>query len=74
MKMKERLMAKGSILLLSGTLLTASCAGGPLTTREKGAGIGALGGAEAGGLIGPRLDIPGLEQRWVAGSGLVPAH
>ena len=28
--------------------LVAGCAGGSLTTREKGAGIGALGGAAAG--------------------------
>jgi hypothetical protein len=27
------------------TLFAVGCAGGPLTTREKGAGIGALGGA-----------------------------
>ena len=32
--------------------LVAGCAGGALTTREKGAGIGALGGAAAGGIIG----------------------
>ena len=30
----------------------SSCAGGPLTAREKGAGIGALGGAAVGGAIG----------------------
>ncbi len=34
------------------TAATAGCAGGPMTTREKGAGIGAVGGAAAGGLIG----------------------
>jgi osmotically inducible lipoprotein OsmB len=28
------------------------CAGGPLTAREKGAGIGALGGAAVGGIVG----------------------
>ena len=40
--------------LLAVLILTSSigCAGGSLTTREKGAGIGALGGAAAGGLIG----------------------
>ena len=37
--------------------LVAGCAGGSLTTREKGAGIGALGGAAAGGIIGPQCDI-----------------
>jgi uncharacterized protein YqgC (DUF456 family) len=33
-------------------ILAAGCAGGPLTAREKGAGIGALGGATVGGLVG----------------------
>src|SRR5262249_18339083 len=46
-------------LLLVGTLTAAGCAGGPLTTREKGAGIGALGGAAAGGLIGSAVGHPG---------------
>src|SRR5215467_12715861 len=46
-------------LLLAGTLTAAGCAGGPLTTREKGAGIGALGGAAAGGLIGSAGGHPG---------------
>jgi outer membrane protein OmpA-like peptidoglycan-associated protein len=31
----------------------------PLTTREKGAGIGALGGAAAGGIIGAAVGHPG---------------
>lgn len=44
--------------LLAGTLL-AGCAGGALTTREKGAGIGALGGAAAGGIIGSAVRHPG---------------
>lgn len=39
--------------------LVAGCAGGPLTTREKGAGIGALGGAAAGGIIGSAVHHPG---------------
>ena len=43
---------------LVATLL-AGCAGGSLTTREKGAGIGALGGAAAGGLIGAAVRHPG---------------
>ena len=38
--------------------LTAGCAGGGLTTREKGAGIGALGGAAAGGIIGSAVRHP----------------
>jgi hypothetical protein len=48
---------KASFVRLVGTMgvaamLLAGCAGGSLTTREKGAGIGALGGAAAGGIIG----------------------
>ncbi len=39
-------------LLLSVALMLAGCAGGELTSREKGAGVGALGGAAAGGIIG----------------------
>ena len=35
-------------------LTAVGCAGGPLTAREKGAGIGAVGGAAAGG----ELEIP----------------
>lgn len=54
--MKQRLATLAAILLLS-TL--AGCAGGNLTTREKGAGIGALGGAAAGGLIGAAVGHPG---------------
>src|SRR5690349_14595619 len=38
--------------------LFAGCAGGALTTREKGAGIGALGGATAGGIIGSAVHHP----------------
>ncbi len=46
------------MVLLAGTLLFAGCAGGPLTTREKGAGIGVLGGAAAGGIIGSAVGHP----------------
>jgi outer membrane lipoprotein SlyB len=45
------------IMGLSATLL-AGCAGGNLTSREKGAGIGALGGASVGGLIGSAVHHP----------------
>ena len=45
--------------LLSATVLLAGCSGGPLSTREKGAGIGALGGAAAGGIIGSAVGHPG---------------
>jgi outer membrane lipoprotein SlyB len=39
-------------------LIAVGCAGGPLTTREKGAGIGVLGGAAAGGIIGSAVGAP----------------
>ena len=45
-------------LTLAGIIL-AGCSGGPMTTREKGAGIGALGGAAAGGIIGATVGHPG---------------
>jgi outer membrane protein OmpA-like peptidoglycan-associated protein len=41
-------------------VVTSGCAGGSLTTREKGAGIGALGGAAAGGAIGAAVGHPGI--------------
>src|SRR5215207_6585568 len=41
------------------SMIFAGCSGGPLTTREKGAGIGAVGGAAAGGLIGAAAGRPG---------------
>jgi outer membrane protein OmpA-like peptidoglycan-associated protein len=43
-----------TIALISGVGCSA-----PLTTREKGAGIGALGGAAAGGIIGSAVGHPG---------------
>ena len=46
-------------ILLIGALILTGCAGGPLSTREKGAGIGALGGAAAGGLVGAAVGHPG---------------
>lgn len=41
------------------TITAAGCAGGPLTAREKGAGIGALGGAAVGGIVGKNNGHPG---------------
>jgi hypothetical protein len=49
---------------------TVGCAGGPLSTREKGAGIGALGGAAAGGLIGAAVGRPGVGAAIGGGLGL----
>jgi hypothetical protein len=43
-------------LMFSGVV---GCAGGSLSTREKAAGVGALGGAAAGGIIGSAVRHPG---------------
>jgi Glycine zipper len=59
MNIRQKLMRKAPALLLAGALAIVGCAGGPLTTREKSAGIGALGGAAAGGLIGAAVRHPG---------------
>jgi len=48
-----------SIVTLLVAAFVSGCAGGDLTTREKGAGIGALGGAAAGGIIGAATGHPG---------------
>ena len=57
-------------LLISATIVFVGCAGGPLTTREKGAGIGALGGAAAGGLIGAAVGHPAAGAAIGGGLGL----
>lgn len=44
--------------LIAAAVLLSGCSGGSLTTREKGAGIGALGGAAAGGIIGSAVGHP----------------
>jgi outer membrane lipoprotein SlyB len=49
---------KLGVLILAAVLL-AGCSGGSLTTREKGAGIGPVGGAAAGGIIGATVGHPG---------------
>jgi outer membrane protein OmpA-like peptidoglycan-associated protein len=46
-------------LFIAALFLIGGCAGGELSTREKGAGIGALGGAAAGGIIGAAVGHPG---------------
>lgn len=61
---------KTLVLLLAGTLFVGGCAGGSLTTREKGAGIGALGGALAGGLVGAAVGHPGAGAAIGGGLGL----
>src|SRR6266516_7542084 len=61
-------------IFIAGTalfgMLIAGCAGGALTTREKGAGIGALGGAAVGGLIGSAVGHPGAGAAIGGGLGL----
>jgi uncharacterized protein YcfJ len=67
-------MNKQTSLALAALTLTgliSGCAGGPMTTREKGAGIGAVGGAAAGGLIGSAFGRPGMGAAIGAGTGLV---
>src|SRR6185503_7030525 len=51
----KKLFKPAGITIVAGTLLLTGCAGGPLSTREKGAGIGALGGAAAGGIAGAAI-------------------
>jgi len=65
--------AKMTCGILAGALLTAlvvGCAGGPITTREKGAGIGAFSGAAVGGLIGSAVHHPALGAAIGGGLGL----
>jgi outer membrane lipoprotein SlyB len=54
--MKRTLTITVGFFLLSAV---AGCSSGGLTTREKGAGIGALGGAAVGGIIGAAVGRPG---------------
>ncbi|HEV8341253.1 MAG TPA: glycine zipper domain-containing protein [Candidatus Binatia bacterium] len=54
----RKFMSRTAGVLLGAALFLTGCAGGPLTTREKGAGIGTLGGAAAGGIIGSAVGRP----------------
>src|SRR5437879_7265322 len=47
------------LLAMIIAIVTGAGCSAPLTTREKGAGIGALGGAAAGGIIGSAVHHPG---------------
>src|SRR2546427_3501334 len=57
--MKQLKHFRLGVLLLTALIAGSGCSGGELTTREKGAGIGALGGAAAGGIIGAAVGHPG---------------
>jgi outer membrane lipoprotein SlyB len=70
MKTNKKIISKAPVFFLAGAILVAGCAGGPLSTREKGAGIGALGGAAAGGLIGSAVGHPGAGAAIGGGLGL----
>ena len=59
MKITKRI---GAVLIAS--LLFTACASGPLTTREKGAGIGAVGGAAVGGILSQSWWALFWEQFW----------
>jgi uncharacterized protein YqgC (DUF456 family) len=65
-----RMFSIGIVALSLTTIMAAGCAGGPLTAREKGAGIGALGGAAAGGIIGSTMGHPGAGAAIGGGVGL----
>ena len=56
---RNKILKNSGITVLAGALLLTGCSGGPLTTREKGAGIGALGGAATGGIVGAAVGHPG---------------
>ena len=49
---------KAAVIAL--TIIAAGCSGGTLSTREKGAGIGALGGAATGAIVGAAVGRPGV--------------
>ena len=59
MSPRKAIFRSGGVIIIAISLLTTGCSGGPLSTREKGAGIGALGGATAGGIIGAAVGHPG---------------
>ncbi|MEA2679547.1 MAG: Glycine zipper, partial [Candidatus Binataceae bacterium] len=46
-------------LALAAILLFAGCSGQPLSTREKGTGVGALLGAGTGAIVGAAVGHPG---------------
>src|ERR1051325_2564197 len=58
-KWKGRTNRNNTVLLMLAAVILAGCSGGSLTTREKGAGIGAVGGAAAGGIIGTTVGHAG---------------
>jgi outer membrane lipoprotein SlyB len=53
-------MKRTTLMKVIGLPMLAAVVGcsGPLTTREKGAAIGTVGGAAVGGIIGAAVDHP----------------
>jgi outer membrane lipoprotein SlyB len=70
MKLIRTIASKAAVFLFAGAVFITGCAGGPLSTREKGAGIGALGGAAVGGLIGSAVGHPAAGAAIGGGLGL----
>jgi phage tail tape-measure protein len=68
-KTNTKILSWAAIVTITAAT-AVGCAGGPMTTREKGAGIGAVGGAAAGGLIGSAFGRPGMGAAIGAGTGL----
>jgi outer membrane lipoprotein SlyB len=62
-----KIYVHGMSVLVFGLLLGCS---EPLTTREKGAGIGTLGGAAVGGIVGSAVGHAGTGAAIGAGLGL----
>jgi outer membrane lipoprotein SlyB len=56
--MKKRFITLAGVALIPVLVGAMGCAA-PLTTREKAAGVGAVGGAAAGGLIGSAVGRAG---------------
>jgi len=55
---KKALFRGTAASMMAETKLFSGCSSGSLSTREKSAGIGALGGAAAGGIIGAAVRRP----------------
>jgi phage tail tape-measure protein len=58
-KQMSRANSLQAVAIVLAAAVIAGCSGGPMTTREKGAGIGAVGGAAAGGIVGATMGHPG---------------
>jgi len=67
--MKLDLRNVGPAVLLAGAILIGGCSE-PLSTREKAAGIGALGGAAVGAAVGSTVGHPGAGAAIGGGLGL----